>query len=161
MCASPADVAIVGMSCLFPGAPNLDAYWQNILGKVDSITDPPGEAWDPEVYYRPGSSTSDRVYCKRGGYLGELAAFDPLPHGIPPLAVRGAEPDQWLALQLAVDALADAGYAELSPEVRQKTAVILGKGTYPTEAMPSCFSTPWLSGRRWTCSRAFIRASRK
>ncbi len=130
MCASPADVAIVGMSCLFPGAPNLDAYWQNILGKVDSITDPPGEAWDPEVYYRPGSSTSDRVYCKRGGYLGELAAFDPLPHGIPPLAVRGAEPDQWLALQLAVDALADAGYAELSPEVRQKTAVILGKGTY-------------------------------
>jgi acyl transferase domain-containing protein/phosphopantetheinyl transferase len=123
------DVAIIGMSCLFPAAPNLDAYWRNILGKVDAVTDPPPEAWETELYFEPNSLESDRVYCKRGGYLGSLATFEPLSHGIPPVAV-GGEPDQWLALQVARDALVDAGYVQLDEAVRRKTAVILGKGTY-------------------------------
>ena len=42
----------------------------------------------------------------------------------------GGEPDQWLALQLATDALADAGYAELPADIRARTGVMLGKGTY-------------------------------
>ncbi len=122
-------IAVIGMACLFPGAPNLDAYWRNILGKVDAVSDPPPEAWDTDIYYAPDSSDTDRVYCKRGGYLGSLVSFDPLEHNIPPIAV-GGEPDQWLALQLARDAMADAGYAELEERVRQRTAVVLGKGTY-------------------------------
>jgi acyl transferase domain-containing protein/phosphopantetheinyl transferase len=123
------DVAIVGMACLFPGARNLDAYWRNILGKVDATSDPPAESWDPDIHYDPNSNETDRVYCKRGGYLGPLAYFDPLAHGIPPMAV-GGEPDQWLALQLARDALTDAGYTELEERVRLRTAIVLGKGTY-------------------------------
>jgi acyl transferase domain-containing protein/phosphopantetheinyl transferase (holo-ACP synthase) len=122
-------VAIVGMACLFPGARNLDAYWQNILGKVDATSDPPPEAWDPDVYYDPEFADEDRTYCKRGGYLGSMARFDPLEHGIPPVAV-GGEPDQWLALQIARDALADAGLSELPQEIRARTAIVLGKGTY-------------------------------
>jgi acyl transferase domain-containing protein/phosphopantetheinyl transferase (holo-ACP synthase) len=122
-------VAIVGMSCLFPGARDVDAYWRNILAKLDATSDPPPEAWDPDVYYDPDFADVDRTYCKRGGYLGALAKFDPLAHGIPPVAV-GGEPDQWLALQVATDALADAGAAELPAEVRERTAVIFGKGTY-------------------------------
>jgi acyl transferase domain-containing protein/phosphopantetheinyl transferase (holo-ACP synthase) len=122
-------VAIIGMSCLFPGARDVDAYWGNILAKFDATSDPPPEAWDPDVYYDPDFTDVDRTYCKRGGYLGALAKFDPLAHGIPPVAV-GGEPDQWLALQVATDALADAGEAELPAEVRERTAVIFGKGTY-------------------------------
>jgi acyl transferase domain-containing protein len=117
------------MACLFPGSADLDAYWRNILAKVDCVTDPPPEAWDPALLYDPDTTDTDRVYCKRGGYLGPLAFFDPLRHGIPPNAV-GGEPDQWLALQLARDALADAGYSELDPQVRSRTAVVMGKGTY-------------------------------
>ncbi|MCW3017841.1 MAG: acyltransferase protein [Solirubrobacterales bacterium] len=122
-------VAIVGMACLFPGAGDLDAYWRNILGGLDATSDPPPEAWDQDVYYDPDFADADKTYCKRGGYLGALARFDPLAHGIPPVAV-GGEPDQWLALQVATDALADAGATELSAEVRARTAVIFGKGTY-------------------------------
>jgi acyl transferase domain-containing protein/phosphopantetheinyl transferase len=122
-------VAIIGMSCLYPGAPNVDAYWKNILGKVDSTTDPPPEAWDTDVYYDPDFNDPDSTYCKRGGYLGSMTRFDPLKHGIPPVNV-GGEPDQWLALQIASDALADAGASELSAEIRARTAVIFGKGTY-------------------------------
>src|SRR5262249_37902403 len=108
----PSDIAIIGMACLFPGAKDLDAYWHNILGKVDAVSDPPPEAWAPEVFYDPDSTANDRTYCKRGGFLGPLAWFDPLEHGIIPVAVQGGEPDQWLALDVARAALADAGYAD-------------------------------------------------
>ena len=122
-------VAIVGMACRFAGAPDVDTYWSNILTKVDAITDPPPEAWDPGVYFDGEFEDEDRVYCQRGGYLGELASFAPLDHGIPPVTV-GGEPDQWLALQVAHEALADAGALELDPEIRERAAIILGKGTY-------------------------------
>ena len=36
--ASEFDVAIVGMSCRFPGARNVAEFWQNLLGGVESIT---------------------------------------------------------------------------------------------------------------------------
>jgi hypothetical protein len=98
------DIAIIGMACLFPGAPDLDTYWHNIMSKVDAITDPPPEAWDAETFYDPESTANDRVYCKRGGFIGPLAYFDPLKHGIMPRTVEGGEPDQWLALQIAYDA---------------------------------------------------------
>src|SRR5262249_130749 len=68
-------IAIIGMACLFPGAPNLDTYWQNIVSKVDAITDPPPDAWDVNVFYDPNSTTNDRVYCKRGGFISPLTFF--------------------------------------------------------------------------------------
>jgi len=132
------DIAIIGMACMFPGAPDLAAFWQNIVSKVDAITDPPPEAWDSDMFYAPlppkaggieGGGENDRVYCKKGGYLGPLAYFNPLEHGIMPRAAEGGEPDQWLALQVARHALADAGYPD-GPKERRQTAVILGKGTY-------------------------------
>lgn len=126
--ASP--IAIIGMACLYPGARDVNDFWRNILNGVDSISDPPPSAWDPDVYYAPGSTATDRVPAKRGGYIADLATFDPLPFGVPPHDV-GGEPDQWLALRLARDALADAGYVDAPQEIRHRTAVVLGRGLYP------------------------------
>ncbi|HYI92559.1 MAG TPA: beta-ketoacyl synthase N-terminal-like domain-containing protein [Bryobacteraceae bacterium] len=123
------DVAIVGMSCLFAGARDLDAYWHNIISKVDSVSNPPAGEWDPEIFYDPESKSNDRLYCKRGGYIGDIADFRPTDFGIMPLAVDGGEPDQWLALRVAHEALADAGY-EQRPKEHVRTEVVLGKGTY-------------------------------
>ena len=129
--AAPAneDIAVIGLGCLYPGAPDIETYWQNIVGKLSAITDPPPEAWDQELYYDATSTENDRVYCKKGGYLGPLALFDPIEHGIMPRAVEGGEPDQWLALHVARQALRDAGYVDGGPH-GQRTALILGKGTY-------------------------------
>lgn len=123
------DIAVIGLACLYPGAPDLATFWRNILAKVDAITDPPPEAWDPSVVYDPQANDNDRVYCRKGGYLGPIAQFDPLEHGIVPRAVEGGEPDQWLALHVARQALRDAGYDDLAG-YRERAAVILGKGTY-------------------------------
>src|SRR4051795_1247504 len=124
----PTDAAIVGMACLFPGAGDIATYWRNITGKVDAVGDPPAD-WEAERFFDPDADANDRLYCKRGGYLGSLATFDPLSYGIPPVAV-GGEPDQWLALRLAREAMADAGCLNLPDSVRRRAAVILGKGTY-------------------------------
>lgn len=123
------DVAIIGMACLFPRAPGLSAYWENILDGVDAVSDPPPQAWDSDIFYDPASSANDRVYCRKGGYLGDLASFDPLQHGVMPRTVEGGEPDQWLALRVAREAFDDAGFGEEIPE-RERTGVILGRGTY-------------------------------
>src|SRR5262245_33665842 len=125
----PEEIAVVGVACLFPGVGDAAAYWRNILGKVDAVTDPPPEAWDSSLYYDPNVEENDRVYCKKGGYLGRLAYFDPLEHGIMPRAVQGGEPDQWLALRVAREAMRDAGLLDAST-YRERAALILGKGNY-------------------------------
>ena len=122
------DVAIVGMACIFPGAGDLKKYWQNILNKVDAITEPPQD-WGGDSWFDPASSAPDRIYNKRGGYLGDLSRFDPLQFGIMPAAVDGAEPEHFLALRVAAEALADAGIPHL-PLNRERTEVIIGRGTF-------------------------------
>ena len=121
------DIAIIGMSCIFPGAPDLVTYWRNILGRVDAITDAPG-GWESETFYDPESEANDRIYSNRGGFLHDLAQFRPTDYGVMPNAI-GGEPDHFLALHVAHRALDDAGYCDRNFENRE-VEVILGKGTY-------------------------------
>ncbi len=121
-------IAIVGMACIVPGAADPRVFWQNIVDGVDAVSDPPPD-WGADLWYDPESEENDRIYCKRGGYLGELATFDPLKYGIMPNTVDGAEPEHFLALKVARAALADAGVPDL-PLNRERTEVILGRGTF-------------------------------
>src|SRR5215469_14020961 len=122
------DIAIIGMACVFPGAADMQRYWENILHKVKSIDDAPPE-WEAELFFEENTKADDRTYCKRGGFLGKLAQFDPFSFGIMPNAVDGAEPDHYMALQAAHDALKDCGSLDLE-KVKHRTAVIIGRGTY-------------------------------
>lgn len=127
-----ADIAIVGMAGLFPKAPDVAAYWSNILDKVDAIDEPLPE-WGGEVYFDPDSQEATRLYMKRGGFLRELSRFDPQRFGIIPVSTGGGEPDQFHALELARAALLDAGLKEndYDPE---GIGIILGHGTHPNRA---------------------------
>jgi acyl transferase domain-containing protein/phosphopantetheinyl transferase len=123
----PTDIAIVGIAATFAGARDVGRYWENILGKVDAVHEAP-DSW-AAPYFDPTSKRNDRIYTRRGGFLGELAEFDPKEFGIMPNSVDGGEPDQYLALKLARDALRDAGYLD-RPFDRARTGVIFGRGTY-------------------------------
>jgi acyl transferase domain-containing protein len=122
------DIAIIGMACVLPGAPDATRYWENILHKVNAISDAPPE-WEAELFFEQDTKADDRTYCKRGGFLGKLAQFDPFAFGIMPNAVDGGEPDHYMALQASQDALKDCGPLDLEA-VKQRTAVIIGRGTY-------------------------------
>jgi len=131
------EIAIIGMSCIFPGAGTVGEYWQNILSKVDAISDPP-EDWEAARFFDPASRTNDRIYCKKGGYLGELARFDPLEFGIMPSSVDGGEPDHLISLRVAKEALDDAGYREDMIDA-ERTEVIVGRGTYINRGVINTF----------------------
>jgi len=122
----PADVAIIGIGCLLPKAPDVHRYWENILNKVDAITEIPPNRWDWRLYYDPDRRAPDKIYSKWGGFV-EAVPFDPARYGMPPNTLRSIEPMQLLALEVVRAALADAGYAE-RPFPRERTGVILGVG---------------------------------
>lgn len=121
------DIAIIGMSCIFPGAADLDTFWQNIIQKKDAIQNVPADRLDA-LYFNTGSTAADRFYCNRGGFIPEVT-FDPVRFGILPLAVEGMEPDQLLTLDLACKALEDAGVLGHKAAL-ERTGIIIGKGNY-------------------------------
>src|SRR5579871_2353350 len=122
------DVAVIGMACIFPQAPDLRSFWENILGKVDAIGEAPQE-WGAEVVYDPDADSNDRIYTKRGGFISPLARFNPVEYGVMPKEVDGGEPEHFLALRVAHEALRDAAYLD-RPFSRERTQIILGRGTY-------------------------------
>ncbi|MFA1545697.1 beta-ketoacyl synthase N-terminal-like domain-containing protein [Actinomadura chokoriensis] len=92
----PADIAIIGMDCVFPGARDADAYWAGIVGGADSIAE--------------------------GGSLPDIP-FGAHAYGFSPDALDGADPLQLLSLEIAARALRDAGYAD-RPFDRSRTSMI-------------------------------------
>jgi acyl transferase domain-containing protein len=119
-----AQVAIVGMGCLLPDAPDVATLWSNILAKHDAIREVPRERFDVDRYYDPDRRARDRIYSRWGGFLGEVP-FDPLEHGIPPAAIPSIDPFQLLTLEVVRQAMRDAGYLD-RPFDRERTSVILG-----------------------------------
>ncbi|WP_438484774.1 beta-ketoacyl synthase N-terminal-like domain-containing protein [Streptomyces sp. S186] len=128
-------VAIVGMAVLFPGAPDLAAYWRNLTAGFDAITEVPFGRWDPS-FYDPAAAggRSDRVYCRRGGFVDELAEVEATRFGIAPHSVPGTEPEQLIALHVAAEAIADAGGEARLPD-RDRIGVVLGRGGYLSPGM--------------------------
>ncbi|MEU0057097.1 SDR family oxidoreductase [Streptomyces sp. NPDC006334] len=117
---APLDIAVVGMACMFPQAPDLAAFWANVVGGHDAVTEVPPERWDPAVHH--GTSTPS----KWGGFLPPIP-FDPLRYGIPPASLGSVEPVQLLSLEAARRALEDAGYGDGGREFdRSRTSVVFG-----------------------------------
>ncbi|MFF7242667.1 SDR family NAD(P)-dependent oxidoreductase [Embleya sp. NPDC008237] len=138
----PQDVAIVGMACVLPGAPDLASYWRNILAGADAVTEVPRERWDVERYFAagaesgstvrgtvrgaaPGAVPPGRTPSKWGGFVPAIG-FDATGYGIPPASLAAIEPAQLLALHVASGALADAGYGPGRAFARERTSVIFG-----------------------------------
>ncbi|OGA15682.1 MAG: hypothetical protein A3H32_04625 [Betaproteobacteria bacterium RIFCSPLOWO2_02_FULL_63_19] len=123
-------LAIVGMSCLFPKADDLQAYWANIKNGVDAITPIPlGTHWNAADYFDANPKAPDRTYAQRGGFLSPVD-FNPMEFGIAPKDIEATDTTQLLGLVGAQRALADAGYAAGNAQGRvfdrERTSVILG-----------------------------------
>ena len=117
-------VAIVGMACIFPGSPDLETYWANILEGRDLVGEVPAERWSAEQFYQAGAAAPGKTPSKWGGFISDTP-FDPLQYGIPPQSLAAIEPAQLLSLEVANQAIKDAGYGERYFD-REKTSVIFG-----------------------------------
>ncbi|MBD3884960.1 thioester reductase domain-containing protein [Phormidium tenue FACHB-886] len=122
-------IAIIGIGCRFPGAKNPEAFWQLLRNGVDAITEVPKERWDVDAFYDPEPGKPGKISTRWGGFLEQVDQFDPSFFGISPREVERMDPQQRLVLEVAWEAIENAGIA---PEKLSgsKTGVFLGIGNY-------------------------------
>ncbi|MDJ0933254.1 SDR family NAD(P)-dependent oxidoreductase [Breoghania sp.] len=107
-------IAIIGMSGTYPDAPDLDAFWQNLVSGHDAVHDIPAERWSMDGFYEPDpdqAAAEGKSYSRRGAFLEGFAEFDPLFFRLSPRDAAAMDPQERLFLMSAWQALEDAGYA--------------------------------------------------
>ena len=104
-------IAIVAVSCRFPGAPDPEAFWELLSGGVDAIGEVPEDRFDIDEFYDPDPETPGKTYTRFGGFLDGIDGFDPEFFGISPREAVWIEPQQRLMLETAWEGLERAGYA--------------------------------------------------
>ena len=102
-------VAIVGMGCRFPGAADLDSFWKMLRQKGEGVREVPAERWNPSRYYHPDPKTPGKIAGRWGGFLDGLDLFDATFFGISPREAPHVDPRQRKVLEIAWEALEDAG----------------------------------------------------
>ncbi|WP_244967359.1 SDR family NAD(P)-dependent oxidoreductase [Streptomyces cacaoi] len=103
-------IAVVGVSGRYPGARDLDEFWDNLVAGRDCVTGIPAERWDADALFDPDPSTPGRSYSRWGGFLSDVDAFDSLFFQISPKQARSMDPQERLFLETAWSALENAGY---------------------------------------------------
>jgi acyl transferase domain-containing protein/acyl carrier protein len=103
-------IAIIGMGCRFPGEINTPTmFWNLIANGGSAISEIPADRWDVDAFYHPDGDMPGKIYTRQGGFLSDLDQFDPSFFSISPREACQIDPQQRLALEVAWDALEQAG----------------------------------------------------
>ncbi|MEU9084441.1 aminotransferase class I/II-fold pyridoxal phosphate-dependent enzyme [Streptomyces sp. NPDC048357] len=120
------DIAITGLGCRFPGAPDIRAYWKLLLSGERQFSAVPAERWNHEIFHRPGDrSAPNAAYTDQVAFLDDVDRFDALHYGVPPARARSMDPQHRLMLDIAREALDDAGMGRGDFD-RENTGVFFG-----------------------------------
>ncbi len=106
-------IAIVGLSGVYPKAPDLETFWRNIRDGRDCVEEIPAERWSLDGFFEADVNRAieqGRSYCKWGGFVDTFADFDPLFFNISPREALNIDPQERLFLQEAWRAMESAGY---------------------------------------------------
>ncbi|HEX3046312.1 MAG TPA: beta-ketoacyl synthase N-terminal-like domain-containing protein [Bacillota bacterium] len=112
--ANPEQIAVIGMSGIFPGARDLTEFWRNLVSGKSCITEIPPDRWDWREYFGDPAVEINKTNIKYGGFIEGVANFDPLFFGISPREAELMDPQQRLLLTYAWKAIEDAGYGPSS-----------------------------------------------
>ena len=110
--ADPAEVAVVGIACRYPGAPDKDAFWRLLRDGRSGITPVPPERWNPEDHLAGLARPEQREAVRWGGFVDGVDRFDPLFFNLSPREAELMDPQQRLFLEEAWHAFEDAGLAD-------------------------------------------------
>ncbi len=103
-------IAIIGLAGRYPGANNIEEFWENLKAGKDSITEIPEDRWSLKDFYDAERGKPGKSYSKWGGFLNDVDKFDPFFFKISPREAEIMEPQEKLFLQTAWETIEDAGY---------------------------------------------------
>ena len=122
--ASTSPIAVIGMGCYYPGASDLPQLWENILARRRQFRQLPDERLPPSEYYDPDPKAPDKTHGTRAAVIDGFE-FDWAKRRIPKKAFDTTDIAHWLALEVAIKALEDAGYTRETVPT-ERTGVVLG-----------------------------------
>lgn len=121
----PADIAVIGMACRFPDAPDPSAFWANILARRASFREVPEERW-PQSRLTATMRKDRGIDClPYGAFIDGVEQFAGPHFGMAPRRVDAMDPQQRLMLEVVREALQDAGFERRSFD-RRRTATFVG-----------------------------------
>ena len=85
-------VAIVGMSCRFPGAPDISSFWRVIEEGIDATGEIPESRWAVDQFYDPTGEQSGKMSTRWAGLIDGPDQFDPMFFGITPREANFMDP---------------------------------------------------------------------
>jgi phthiocerol/phenolphthiocerol synthesis type-I polyketide synthase D len=124
-------VAIIGIGCRLPGGiTGPEQYWEFLDSGSDAVTVVPSDRWDAEAFYDPDPMAPGRMPTRWGAFLSDVAGFDAEFFGITPREAVAMDPQQRVALEVAWEALENAG---LAPDKLSETRAAVMLGVYYNE----------------------------
>lgn len=103
-------IAVVGLSCRFPGANDPDEFWELLQKGKNAVKPVPADRWDSEAIIN--HFADDKLSSIQwAGMLDDVSRFDPSFFGIAPREASEMDPQQRLLLEVSWEALERAGYA--------------------------------------------------
>ncbi len=103
-------IAIVGVGCRLPGGANdPETFWDLLQNGVDAIREVPADRWKVEDYFDPNPGTPGKTCSRWGGFMDQIDRFDPEFFGISPREAIHMDPQQRIFLEVAWEALENAG----------------------------------------------------
>jgi phthiocerol/phenolphthiocerol synthesis type-I polyketide synthase D len=124
-------VAVIGIGCRLPGGiAGPEQYWEFLDSGSDAVTVVPADRWDAEAYYDPDPMAPGRMPTKWGAFINDVAGFDSEFFGITPREAVSMDPQQRVALEVAWEALENAG---LAPDKLGETRAAVMLGVYYNE----------------------------
>ncbi|MFI4954698.1 MAG: SDR family NAD(P)-dependent oxidoreductase, partial [Gammaproteobacteria bacterium] len=104
-------IAIIGMSCRFPGGANSpEEFWKLLDAGFDSSIEVPKERWDIDEYYDPNPDAPGKMVSRKSCFISSpIAEFDANFFEISPREAEYLDPQQRLLLEVTREAIEDAG----------------------------------------------------
>ncbi|GAA4549725.1 type I polyketide synthase [Amycolatopsis samaneae] len=145
-------IAIVGIGLRYPDARSLEELWENVLAGRRAFRRLPDERMNHEDYYSPDPKAPDRFYSRKAAVLRDFE-FDRVQYKVAGSTFRATDTTHWLALDVAAQALADAGFAEGEGAPKQSTGVVIGN------SLTGEFSRANIMRLRWPYVRRTVAAA--